>query len=302
MPDGSHRGGATGWALAVFAAACWAASGVTARWVFSSGVDPAALAGVRSLIAFAVLLVYLATARRDLLRVSARDLLPLAAYGVLGLAAVHYAYYRTISLAGVATAILLEYLSPVLVLAYSVVVLRQRPTWALPAGVAASVAGCALVVGATGGPRLSGEALAWGLASAVLFAAYAVVGGHAGARWHPLTALLYGFAAAAVFWLVAIGPRRVLAPLVEPRTAAAAVFVAVFGAVLAFGAFLGALRRLDATRVMVASTIEPVLAAGAAWALLGEALTMRQVLGGALVLAAVVVVARAGGPAPPPGA
>lgn len=310
MPQETEGAGASpvaGYALATAAAACWAASGVTAKWLFSGGaagpLDPAVLAGARSVVAAAVLLVFLALARPGLLRVRPRDLPFLAAYGVFGLAAVHFAYFKTISLAGVATAILLEYLAPVFVLAVSVLSGGRRMTWALPAGVGLSVAGCALVAGAADGSVvLAPAALAWGLASAVLFAGYALAGRAATVRWHPLTLLGYGLAAAALFWLAVLGPQRVLAPLADPVTAAAVLFVAVFGTVLPFAAFLAALRRLDATRVTVTSTLEPVLAAGAAWLLLGEALTAWQLAGGVLVLAAVLVASRAGAPAGVPGA
>ena len=119
-------------------------------------VDPTALSGGRALSAFVLLLVVpalSAPARRCGSR--ARDLPFLAVFGVVGLAVVHFTYFKTISLTNVATAILLEYLAPVIVLVVGVAVpAAQRLTWALPAGVALSVAGCALVVGAIGGRGL----------------------------------------------------------------------------------------------------------------------------------------------------
>ena len=45
-----------------------------------------------------------------------RSLPFLALFGVAGLAMVHFTYFKTISLTDVATAILLEYLAPILVL------------------------------------------------------------------------------------------------------------------------------------------------------------------------------------------
>jgi len=98
-------------------------------------MDPLTLSAARALVSFAVAFVYLLTRRRHLLRVRSRDLPFLAVFGVLGLAMVHFAYFKTISLTGVATAILLEYLAPVIVLVFSVTVLGQRLTPALPAAV-----------------------------------------------------------------------------------------------------------------------------------------------------------------------
>lgn len=317
-PDGRAPRPAVGYVLASAAATCWAVGGITAKWLFTPAaeavgwrvppvgavVDPAVLSGSRAVAAFVVLAVYLASTRRDLLRVAPRDVPVLAAYGVFGLSAMHFAYYTTISLAGVATAILLEYLAPVFVLAFSVAFLRARPTAALPAGVGLSVAGCALVAGVLGdgGLRVSPAALAWGLASAVLFGAYALFGRYAAGHWHPLTSLVYGLGSAAGFWLVVLGPSRVVGAFGDARAAGGIVLVAVVGTVLPFGMFLAALRRLDATRVTVTSTLEPALAAAGAWVLFGDRLTGWQVVGGMLVLAAVAVVSRAGEPAVVPGA
>jgi drug/metabolite transporter (DMT)-like permease len=58
------------------------------------------------------------------------------------------------------------------------------------------------------------------------------------------------------------------------------------------GGYNWSLRHLPPTFVSVALTGEPVIAAGLAWWLLGEPVTAGTVLGGALVLAAILVAAR----------
>ena len=226
-----------GYLLVVLAAACWATGGLTAKWLFTApsaanaswpvpplgiAVDPQALSGGRALSAFLLLLAYLALVDRPSLKVQRRDLLFLGVFGVFGLAAVHFTYFMTISLTNVATAILLEYLAPVIVLLVGVLFMGHRFTWALPAGVALSVAGCALVVGAIGGDGLvvSPQGIAWGLASAGFFAFYSLMGGVAVTRFSPYTTLVYGLGFAAVFWLLVLGPARVLALFTDPGTAA----------------------------------------------------------------------------------
>ena len=304
MLDSSRR--FRGYALAILAAMCWASGGLTAKWLFSSPsaatadwpllplgieVEPIVLSGARALTSFVLLLGYLVIRRRDTLAVRSSDLPFLATFGVFGLAAVHFTYFQTISLTNVATAILLEYLAPVLVLIVSVAFLGQRFTWALPTGVALSISGCALVVGAVGGDGLSVSAagIAWGLASAVFFAFYSLQGSVAAVRFSPFTTLVYGLGFATLFWLVIIGP-SMLTVFSDARTAAAVVFMAVVSTVVPFGAFLTALRYIPPTNAVIASTIEPFLAGIGAYALFGESLTMTQLLGGVLVVAAIVVV------------
>jgi drug/metabolite transporter (DMT)-like permease len=255
-------------------------------------IDPATLSADRALVSFVLLAIGLLLFRRRDLVVSARRLPFLAVFGVAGLAMVHFTYFKTISLTNVATAILLEYLAPILVLVASVLVLKHRLNWQLPVGVALSVLGCALVVGVLGGEGLVvvPAGIAWGLASAVFFAGYSLMGSYAATRFSPWTTLVFGLGFAALFWVVVLDPRTVVVPLGDASTLAAVVYLAVVSTIVPFGAFLYALRFIPPTAATVTSTVEPFIAGLGAYVLLGEALTGTQILGGLLVVAAIAVV------------
>jgi drug/metabolite transporter (DMT)-like permease len=286
-----------GYLLAVVAAAGWAAGGLIAKWLFvttGAQVDPATLSGARAVLSSAMLFAYLGLFRRGELRISLRDLPFLALFGVLGLAAVHFTYFETIRLTSVPTAILLEYLAPILVLTVSVVALGERFTWALPAGVVLSVSGCALMVGAFGGVglRISATGLSWGLASAVFFALYTVLGKYAATRYSPWTLLAYGLAFAALFWLLWLrGPAPIVRLLSDPTRLSAVAVMALVSTIVPFGAFLTALHHIDATKASITATLEPVLAGVGTYLIpaLYAPLSALQLVGGGLVLAAVVV-------------
>ena len=307
MADSEGRK-ALGYALVIFAAACWATGGVTAKWLFTSlsiDVDPLALSSARALVAFVVLIVPLALFRRDLLRVDRRYIGFLAVFGVVGMAMLHLAYYQAISHTNVATAILLEYLAPVFVLVVSVSFLGERFTRALPVGIVFSILGASLVVGVIGGGglRVTPLGIAWGLLAAVFFAAYIVMGKYAAGRIAPWALLTWGLGFAALFWLVATGGMESARPLLsDPVGLVAVLYIAIVTTVIPFGAFLAALHYIDATKASVTSTIEPVIAAVLSFLVLGETLDGLQILGGVLVIAAVVVVQRPspGGEAVPP--
>ncbi len=318
--DGSQESW-KGYALAALAAVFWATGGLTAKWLFSPidattsawpfpppglEVDPLVLAGARALTAALILLVYVAIAKPAALRIRLRDVPFLALFGTVALAGVHAAYFLAISHTNVATAVLLEYLAPVIVLGFSVVFLGERMTWALPVGVALSIGGCALVVGVAGGAELAvtSAGLAWGLAAAGFFAFYQLLGKWAVPRYSPWTLLTYGLLAASVFWIVYLGGfAEMRALMIEPAGGAAVVYIAVASTIIPFGASLKALHYIDATKAVVTSTLEPVLAGIAGWVVLAEMFDAWQVLGGVLVLAAIVVVQRSDrrGLAIPPG-
>ena len=296
-----------GYGLALLAAACWGAGGLTAKWLFTSAsaqtaswpipplgiaVQPTVLAGGRAVSAFVLLAAALAAFRRRDLRIGMRDVPFLAVFGVAGLAMVHFTYFKTISLTNVATAILLEYLAPIVVLIVGVSFMRHRFTWSLPAGVGLSVAGCAMVVGAFGGGGVvvSPAGIAWGLLSAAFFATYSLMGTVAAQRYSPYTTLVWGLAFAALFWMVVLGPRAIFGLFSDPKTAAAVAFMAIVSTIVPFAAFLIALHHIAPTNATVTSTVEPVIAGVGAFWLFGESFSAVQMLGGLLVIAAIVVV------------
>ncbi len=316
MRDSSNPTVWRGYALAVLAAVCWATGGMIAKWLFTEGgpatavwrvpplgitIEPVLLAGTRAVTAFLFLLIYLLLTRRSVLKVRPRQLPFLAFFGIAGLAAVHLTYFQAISHTNVATAILLQYLAPVIVLVVSVLFLGERLTWTLPVGVTFSIAGCALVVGVASGQGLvvSPAGLAWGLTSAVFFAGYSLMGRYGAPRFSPWTLLVYGLGFAGAFWLLYLGGPGVLVETLSSwRILLTVSFIAVVSTIIPFAAFLKALHYIDPTRATIVATLEPVLAGVAAYATFGESFDLTQLAGGALVLGAIVIVQAPGKAAP----
>ena len=170
--------------------------------------------------------------------------------------------------------------------------MRHKFTWSLPAGVVLSVLGCAMVAGAFGGGGIvvSPEGIAWGLSSAAFFALYSLMGTVAADRYSPYTTLVWGLGFASLFWLVVLGPASVLSVFADTKTAAAVAFMAVASTVIPFAAFLVALRHIPPTNATVTSTVEPVIAGAGAFVLFGESFSAVQMVGGVLVICAIVVV------------
>ena len=304
---GRVRRPALGYSLALLSATCWGAGGLTAKWLFTSpsaasaswpipplgiAVQPNVLAGGRALSAFLLLAIVLALFRRRDLVITVRDVPFLGVFGVAGLAMVHFTYFKTISLTNVATAILLEYLAPIIVLVVGVAFMRHRVSWQLPVGVVLSVVGCALVVGAVGGSGMvvSTQGILWGLASAVFFATYSLLGAVAARRYSPYTTLVWGLGFASLFWLLVLGPSSILGLFADAKTAAAVLFMAVVSTVIPFSAFLIALHHIAPTNATVTSTVEPVIAGVGAFVLFGESFSAVQILGGLFVVAAIAIV------------
>ena len=87
-----------------------------------------------------------------------------------------------------------------------------------------------------------------------------------------------------------LGPARVFAPLAAPRTALPILALAAFSTVLPFGAFLVALRTIDATRASVTAMLEPVAAGIGAAVFFGQPLTQNLIIGGLIIIGAITFI------------
>lgn len=278
-------------ASVILAAFCWGLSAVFAKEAFEAGIPPERMAQARIAVAGIPLLAVLGLVRRDLLRAPRAALLPILVFGV-ALVAVNGAYYTAIDRLSVGVAISLQYTAPVMVLVLTALVARRQlgvATWV--AGIL-TLAGAVLVSGAYNGLRdLDGVGVVAGFASAISFAVYLLSAEAAGRRGaHAATILGIGFVVAAVVWGAFLPwwtwPMERLA---EPDVALRVLGVGVVGTLIPFLLAVNAVRIISAAVAGIAATSEPVFAAGLAWLLLGQELGAPQILGGALVVAGVVI-------------
>lgn len=278
-----------GYALALAAATMWSLNGSISRQLLDDGVSAVRLSELRSFGSWAILIVVLAVTRRDLLRVDRRDVPALAFLGIAGLALVHATYFVAIDRLQIGVALTIQYLAPLLMLVWLRLVHGRRLAPSLWGAVGLSVAGCFLVVRAFDAGGLDGLGVAAAFAAAISFAVYIVGAERAGHAHQPVTTLVWAFGFASLFWAVA-APWWSF-PFDEFGSAGAVglgLGVVVIGTLLPFICMVAALRHIPGPRAAIVSTLEPVLAALFAWLIHDEALAAVQILGGGLVLAAVV--------------
>ena len=289
MPAVSERRPAWGYALVAAAATMWALNGSMGRYLLDDGVDAVRLSELRSLGSWLLLLLVLAVARRDLLRVDSRALPALAVLGVVGLAGVHATYFAAIDRVAIGVAVTIQYLAPVLLLVWLRVAHGRRLAPSLWGAVALSAVGCFFVVRAYDAADLDALGLALAFAAAITFAFYMVGSERAGHRHEPATTLVWGFGFASVLWaLVAPWWSFPFEALSGGRNLLLALGVVVVGTLLPFSCMVAALRHIPAPRAAVVATLEPVLAAAFAWIIHDEALAAVQIAGGAAVVCAVI--------------
>ncbi len=227
-----------------------------------------------------------------------RSLLLIVALGLVGVAGVQLTYNIAITRLPLGIALLLEYLAPVLIVLWVRFVRRERVRPRMWVAVALALGGLAVVGQVWNGITLDALGVAMGLAAAVCFATYFLLGEHQGEHQDPLHVIVWAFLVATVAMNVVqpvwttpslTGATSLLGRFddytVAPWLAVSAVVV--LGTVAPFFLMLQALRHLPATVVTVVAMLEPVVATLLGWGWFAESLTAVQVVGVLTVLAGI---------------
>lgn len=269
--------------LVVASAAGFGTFAIFARFAYADGMDALTILFLRFSLAALLLLPLLALRREGLPR--GPVLLRLMAMGLLAYVLASIAYLTALQYASAGLVALLLYLYPIFVTVLAVLVLHEPITPVKWLALGLALGGMVLAAG-----PLSGQALGMALAvaGALIYAVYIIAGKGVMGQVSPVQSSAVIFTTAAVCngaLMLLAGPRF-------PATAggwAAIAGLVVLATALPVMAFLAGLKRIRPTDAAMLSTLEPVVTILLAGWLLGETLPPLALLGGALILAAVLL-------------
>ena len=284
--------------FAVLSAASFGLSGSLASGLMDAGWSAGGAVVVRVGVAALVLLVP-AVVALDGRWAELREHLPLiVGYGAFAVAGAQFAYFNAVRHMDVGVALLIEYTAPVAVVAWLWVRHGHRPGRVTVLGAAVAALGLVLVLDLLSGADLSGAGVVWALVAMTGAAVYFVVSARDSAL-PPLvlaaSGLLLATVALAVLGLVHAVPLRTSTADVRfgDTTTPFWLPVAALGVVTAAVAYvsgIAASRRLGPRLASFVGLLEVLAGLLFAWALLDQAPSAVQVLGGLLVLAGIVLV------------
>ncbi|RIJ65007.1 DMT family transporter [Rummeliibacillus sp. POC4] len=251
--------------LVLLAAIFWAGAGTLAQFlVQENGFSIEWLVDQRLLLAGLLLLVL--NYRKEHKRIwsiwkSKHDVISILLFSIAGMVAVQYTYFAAIKYGNAATATVLQYLSPVIIVVYIVGRNRKLPNKYEAIAVLMAVLGTILLVthGKLTGLSISGKALFWGITSAFALAFYTL---------HPVKLLARYGSTVVVGWGMLIG--GIAFSFVHPPwkfegtwsvlSFSSFVYIIIFGTLLAFFFFLESFRYVKPTVASVLACVEPLTA------------------------------------------
>jgi drug/metabolite transporter (DMT)-like permease len=292
-----------GGALVVLAAFCFGTLGITSRFAFAAGVDPLTLVTWRAVIG---LLFVVATAfvlarlgqvvARPFGEIPRREKL-LNVFAGLANALLNLAALLAVSRISIALAVLVFYTYPAMVAAVSTLLFGEHLDRARWGALAVSLVGLVLVLvgaGQVGGFDPLGVALAF--IGGVCQVIYALTARHGFPSIPAPQAGAVTFAVAGAAYLAGGAVIGNLGALGTPLESSAAIIPVLWAGTIGAGiptmAWIMGIRLLGAPRAAIVSTLEPVVGVLLAALFLNEIPTPLQLVGGALIVIAAIVVQR----------
>lgn len=278
----------------LIAAVLWGSSGVCAQYIMEQSQMSSQFLTMTRLLFAGLILLTLSFVHGDrIFRImkNRKDALSLLFFTLVGALTVQLSFLMTIEKSNAATATVLQFLAPTIIVAWFSLVRKSRPGKLVFAAIGTSLIGTFLLV-THGNPTslsISGGALFWGVVSAFTAAFYTTYPSQLIARYGTLPI---------VGWSMLIGG-AVLLPFyagqgesftLTGNVVLAFFYLVVIGTSLTFSLYLKGAQMIGGPRASILSCAEPLSSAFLSLLLLGITFTLPDWLGTLLILSSVILI------------
>jgi drug/metabolite transporter, DME family len=279
------------WLIAL-AAVSWGTVGVVVKSLYeSTTLSPIAVGFYRLALSVPALLLALSFLGRKAFQIKPRDIPVIVLMGAM-LAIYQLCYFAAIPRVGVAVATLVTLCTaPAIVAILSVVFLKERLEPNIIFALLIAIVGTVLLVGfqpASGGRVFSGVVLALG--SATGYALVALTSRRL-SNYHPLQPVAFGFTVGALV-LLPFAVSNGLTTSLEVSSWLRLLYLGLIPTALAYVLFTLGMRTTKATVATIVTLLEPLTAVILAFILFNEQLSATAIVGGLLLIAAIVLLSR----------
>jgi drug/metabolite transporter (DMT)-like permease len=288
---GHEARGVAGASLCLGSAAAFATLGIFGKLASDAGASIASTLFVRfgfAALLFAVILRFTGGWGR-MRRLPRRVVVTGLGLGVAGYSLQSGLYFAAIERLDVSLVALLLYTYPAFVTLAALALGRAAPSLRIAVALAVASAGLVLVLLAagTGTFDLPGALLALG--ASVTYTTYILISDRIVGAVDPFALAALVLTGATASFAVAGVATGSLDLALSGEAWLWLLLIALVSTVVAVSAFFAGLRRVGPSEAAILSTFEPPVTVALAFAVLGERLTVAQLIGGALVLGAVVL-------------
>lgn len=279
--------------LIVLSGLLWGSMGVFLKLVQSFGFSAIQCTALRIGSAALVLWIFTGIFSPKSLKISFKELPMLILCGAVSVGGMSALYLSAIDMTSVSVAAVLLYMSPVWVMIFSVLFLKEKLTVKKVVAAVIAFLGCACIAGLSGDTKTSFIGILLGILSGVFYASYSIFGTFALRKNSGLTVTCYTFLFASVVSFCIgdlLGIIEVISASEKVLKLSGSVFLFGFiTAVAPFAFYTIGLKYVNASKAAVLACIEPVTAAFFGFFLYDEPLNY---LGIGMILIAILMLSK----------
>ena len=281
--------------MAVIGSIFWGGSGVAAQFILQEkGMTADYLTAVRTIVAGILLLSIDAFINKNNIFAIWKDKESrhrLLAFGVLGMMSVQYTYFVAIECSNAPTATIIQYLMPILILAWFSITERKLPSLSQVICAIMAIFGTALLVthGSLTALAISDRALFWGILSAFAAAFYTV---------QPRWLLMRWPSPQVIGWAMLIGGAAIsliYPPLEYPGTVDAPAllrlaYICVLGTAASFWLYVTSTKYILAQEASILNATEPLASIVFSIILLDVMFELPEIIGSLLIIMPIIYI------------
>ncbi len=269
----------------------WGMIGLFSRHLYAAGFTPHTIVLTRNLGSLIVMTVLFFIIDKSVFRIKLRHFPYFIGTGVVSVVMFSLLYFMCQQQSSLATAAILLYTAPAIVMIMSAVIWHDKITKNKLIALAVTFMGCVFVSGILSGSlSVSAAALITGLGSAFFYALYSIFGRFALEKYSSFTVTYYTFLCAAVASLFVVSPSQTFSLLSASSVSfMLALGLVVISTVLPFILYTKGLSQTESGKASILASVEPVAASLVGIIVFGEPLTLSVVTGLVCILIAIYV-------------
>lgn len=277
----------------LIAGTLWGTIGLFVRTLTGMEFGSMELVALRSFVTFLAMGLYLVLFKRGRFKIRPKDWWCFAGTGILSILFFNFCYFTTINLTSLATASILLYTAPVIVMLLSLLLFREKLTVSKCLSALLAFLGCALVAGVNPetGLSVTPEGLLTGLGAGLGYALYSIFGRYALNRgYDTLTVTFYTFAFSSFGSLFLVDSPALVGKIVNrPESLPWILALGLVTCVAAYLLYTYGLTKVESSKASIMASVEPVVATLVGIFVFHETPTLWAAVGIGLVLASLVL-------------
>ncbi|MBM7871541.1 drug/metabolite transporter (DMT)-like permease [Clostridium pascui] len=281
-----------GYFYALLAGASWGAMGIFLKNLADFGFDSMTISSFRPTVAVIAYIIINLIKDPKCFKTDLKGLLLFAIYGVFALDGMFIASTYAVKYTGVATASVLLFINPIIVVVLSYFIFKEKFTVKKFIALILAIVGCCLVVKAydSSAFKVNLIGIIWGVTSGFAVALQNILGKIGIKKYSYKTHLIYSFLFGAIFLWFFAPPWTLVTSVKDTSSLGNIIGLGVVSTLVPNCSIVKSLQYIESGKASIVASVEPVIASILAFIIFGELFEIPQLIGIVLIMSSIILI------------